>query len=113
MNVCFAGVAFVVFQSWATARKVVEDFKTGANNARMRRVVPDVGAEYWSVKMSPPKTDVVWENLQIIGPRSFLRGCLVNFMYVILFIFVSSPAVLLTWFETVDKNTAALQDKAR
>ena len=97
--------------SFNTAKKVVDDFKSSANR-NCKKLSQDLGAEFWNVRLSPPKNDIIWENLRNIGPRSFLRGCLGMFMYVILFIFVSSPAVLLAWFETFDRSTAGIQDKA-
>ena len=108
------GIAFVVLPSFQIAKKVVDDFKSSTNR-NCKRLPPhlsDLGAEFWNVRLSPPKNDIIWENLRNIGPRSFLRGCLGMFMYVILFIFVSSPAVLLAWFETFDRSTAGIQDKA-
>ncbi|XP_061668823.1 CSC1-like protein 1 [Syngnathoides biaculeatus] len=103
------GLAFVTFQSEATAKFILEDF----NAVKFRRTScccarepqasitsASLKVNKWGVSYAPHPKNIYWDHLSVQGFSWYVRYLMLNFLLLFLLTFLTTPTIIIN---TIDK----------
>ncbi|RDD46618.1 CSC1-like protein 2 [Trichoplax sp. H2] len=103
------GVAFITLSTTAAAHIIVDDYKL-LKKTRSRassQYSSELKSDSWEVKFAPVPANIIWENFSTNKATSWMKSILTNFALFFIFLFLTTPAIILAGLRELKIDFAA------